>query len=90
MSKFLCDVVILEYALGHLEAVGGGHHEMAEDEAGHEYLSPLLLHREGGRVAVEPVELQALGHEDGLRRLLDQVLRSREEEEFYPGREGGV
>ena len=92
IGNSLCDVVVLEYALGHLEAIGGGHHEMAEDEAGYEYLGPLLLHREGGRVAVEPVQLQALGHEDGLRRLLDQVLGIRGEDRILfrkgPG-EGG-
>ena len=36
----LGDVVVLEDALGHLEAVGGGNLEVAEDEAGYEDLGP--------------------------------------------------
>ena len=74
----LGDVVVLEDALGHLEAVGGGHLEVPEEEAGHENLCLFRLHRLGRldrlAAAEEAVVLQALAHEDGLGRLLDEVL----------------
>ena len=66
--------MVLEDALCHLEAVGGRDLEVAEDEAGHEDLCPLLLHRKVGDVSVESVQLEALGHEDGLCGLLYDVL----------------
>jgi hypothetical protein len=91
----LGDVVVLEDGLGHLEAVGGGDLQVAQQQAGDEDLGPARVLRRRVLVAEEALtnkqqimrvafltapnkvtyfELEALGHEDGLRRLLDEVL----------------
>ena len=70
----LGDVVVLQDALGDLQPVGGDGLEVSEQQTGDEHLQPLVLLPRARHRPEEPVELEALAHEDGLHRLLEQVL----------------
>ncbi len=56
----LGDVVVLKDALSHLQPVGRRDLQVAQDETRYEDLRPQYLDVVVGRIAVEPVELQAL------------------------------
>ena len=71
----LGDVVVLQDALGDLQPVGGDGLEVSEEQTGDEHLQPVVLLARARDRPEEPVELEALRHEDRLRRLLEQVLK---------------
>ena len=68
-------VVVLEDALRDLQPVGADHLQVLQQEAGHEHLATqVVAARAGAQTPEEAIELETLAHEDGLGRLLEQVL----------------
>ena len=71
----LGDVITLEDALGHLEAISGSNLEVAEQQGGDKDDRSGHLWGWVSWITKEPIEMKALGHEDSLCSFFQEIFK---------------